>query len=309
MEKRFLITGGLGFVGRALMEMLSAAGYCGIATSRNPSDIHLPKGWEMRTRNEILSSKENLGIDTIIHLEVKQHVFNPGKKDLEEFKEINVGGTKDWLAWATQQNIERFIFFSTIKATLPKGPPPWNEDSEFYPANTPYGVSKFMAEQSVRNWVDESPNRRGLILRPAVIYGPGHQGNLAAMSEAIRKGHFFLAGKNNNIKSLVSITRLCAATIKLAEGMRSGTELFYVTDEESLTVREIAHKIAKEHGKKTVPTMPYFFVYLLAVFGSCLQKITGKAFPINVQRLEALTETTHFCSKRLQYILNPQEKA
>src|SRR5207248_2899299 len=118
------------------------------------------------------------------------------------------------------------------------------------PNETPYGASKWEAEQRVRAWVAADSRRSALILRPAVIYGPGSTANVAAMVQALRKGRFFLVGKNDNRKSLASVRNVVAAVIHLLPRIDPGRcEVYNVTDAETLSVRELDGRIRALMGK------------------------------------------------------------
>ena len=101
----------------------------------------------------------------------------------------------------------------------------------------------------MREWAAADVCRAALILRPAVVYGPGNTANLFALVDAIARGRFFLAGSNDNRKSLVAVQNVVAAVEHLAARMQPGVELFYLVDRESFSVREIAGMVARALGR------------------------------------------------------------
>jgi len=343
-----LVTGASGFLGTHLVPGLAAAGIDGLAVSRAGTAHGLPHGWQGRERQAVLSSALAAPVDTVIHLEVKQHVFQPRAEHLQAFTTVNVDGTQAWLEWCAANRVERFVYFSSIKAvrcetrdqrlesrdlgagTMDHGPGTRDQGSEVRgqksevrsqrseggirthiergidetaagPNETPYGASKWEAEQCVRAWVAADRRRSALVLRPAVIYGPGNTANVAAMVQALRKGRFFLVGKNDNQKSLVAARNVAAALVHLLPRMESGTcEGYNITDAETLTVRELDALMRRCLGKSgNSLTLPEPLARLAAKVGDGLNSV-GVGFPLTSNRLEALLETTEFsCAKLL----------
>ncbi|MCC5840521.1 MAG: NAD-dependent epimerase/dehydratase family protein [Opitutales bacterium] len=300
-HERILVTGGTGFVGRALVGELAQAGCTGwVSTRQVPSgEEKLPAGWLPVQRQKVLAGEETAAPTMIIHLEVKQHVLQPTASDLAEFGEVNIKGTQAWLDWAAQRQIRQFLFFSTIKAVEPIQPGPVTENTPVRPGTTPYGRSKWAAERAVKTWAHADPARSALILRPAVVYGPGNQGNIAAMVQAIARRRFTLIGDNANRKALVSLKNLTAAILHLAGHIEPGCSTYFITDKETASVREIAETVSSFLNKKRVPQIPPFVAKILAEAGEVIGRLTGKPFPINRSRLQALLEETDFRGEAL----------
>lgn len=236
-------------------------------------------------------------IDWFVHLEVKQHVPNPTARDREQFRRVNIEGTADWLRWCTRAGVRRFVYFSTIKAV---------GDAEFAQDETaatepasPYGQSKRDAERLVSEWVQASPERSALVLRPAVVYGPGNTANVMAMVRAIDRGRFFLAGANTNVKSLVSVRNLCAAVSFLMSRMVPGVHICNIVDRESLPVRELAFMVARLLGKPRPRTLPLPLLRAAARVGDLATVLGGREMPLTTRRLQALVETSFFSGQKL----------
>lgn len=295
---RIVVTGASGFVGRRLCVSLAEAGHEGVAVSRHPFAT-LSRRWRWQERNSTLKSAPAAGVpDLVIHLEVKQHVTIPSLEDCREFERINVGGTEEWLRWCTDCGVKKFVYFSTIKA-VGNSDRCQDESADSLPS-TPYGRSKRRAERCVLDWAAGDPSRRALIIRPAVVYGPENTANIYSMVQAIDRGVFFLAGSNANVKSLVSLTNLCAAVAYLISTIEPGCRTYYVVDQESFSVSRIAVMIGGRLGRSRPPKrLPLTLVRLAATVGDLLMRITGGRMPINSQRLHAMIESTHFSAAKL----------
>jgi UDP-glucose 4-epimerase len=292
-----LVTGARGFVGQGLLEFLHGRGIGGIATGRSAPEA-LPAGWQGLTRTDVLQGRHASPVDAIVHLEVKQHVPRPTPADVAEFTAVNVDGTREWLEWAARQGVSRFAFLSSIKAVAPgSGPMPEDSPAEH---TSPYGRSKAEAEAAVREWAANDSRRTAVILRPAPVYGPGNEANLAAFVRQILAGKPCLIGRGETQKSVVSRTNLCAAIAFAAEQPGPGCHVFNVSDPDTLTLAELAEMIAGIAGARPPRRIPGWLAAAAAPLGDAIETITGRDFPLTSARLRAIRETTIFpCDKLL----------
>jgi len=296
-----LVTGSSGFLGQHLILGMAAQGWGGVAVSRTIGAVGLPRGWFRAKRAQVMPvGSRNEAVDAVVHLEVKQHVLYPTAADRKEFRLVNVEGTQDWLDWCARNGVTCFVYFSSIKAVRPAAYGPTDESATGPPSSI-YGVSKWDAEERVRAWVAADPQRSALILRPAVIYGPGSTANITAMVDGIQRGRFFLVGENENIKSLVAVRNVVAAATYVLPRMEKGRcEVFCLVDAQSLTVRELDSRIRKLLGRSgNSPSLPLQAARLAAWSGDAIHRLVGCNFPINSSRLAALREITHFSPAKL----------
>jgi UDP-glucose 4-epimerase len=293
---KVVVTGARGFVGRGLVPRLAAAGHTGVAVGRE-RPVDLPPGWSAATRSEVLADASGLSADAIVHLEVKQHVPRPTPADIEAFETVNVGGTRDWLSWAERHRVDTFVHLSTIKAVVAASGP----TDEAAPPETasPYGGSKARAEAQVRRWTEASGTRRAVILRPAPVYGPGNEANLAAFVRQILRGKPCLIGVGDTRKSIVSRTNLAAAIEFALASARPGCEVYTVSDAETPTLAGLAATIADLGGARPPRRIPAVAAALLAPVGDVVESLTGRSFPLTTARLRAIRETTVFPCDRL----------
>jgi nucleoside-diphosphate-sugar epimerase len=295
-----VVTGAGGFVGRGLLEWLAARGHQGMATGR-AAPARLPAGWTAATRGDLLAAEagsvaDRAGIDAVIHLEVKQHVPRPTAADLDEFTAVNVGGTREWLDWAERMGVKRFVLVSTIKAVAAgAGPHPESAPLE---TRAGYGRSKAEAERLVSAWAAADPARAAVILRPAPVYGPGNEANLAAFVRQVLAGRPCLIGSGDTRKSIVSRTNLGAAIEFAATTAHPGCEVYNVSDLETPSLAELATLIADLAGADRPKRIPALLAAVVAPVGDVVTQLTGRDFPLTTSRLRAIHETTIFpCDK------------
>ena len=299
-----IVTGASGFVGRGLLAWLSGRGHGGVATGREPP-AHLPAGWRAAGRADMLSGAiEADGIDAVIHLEVKHHVTRPTPADIRGFHHVNVDGTQDWLDWASRHGVRHFVFISSIKAA-----PPGDEAERIAdetvegggkPAepDTPYGQSKAAAEAAVRDWAMADSGRIAVILRPAPVYGPGNEANLAAFVQQVIAGKPCLIGLCDAQKSVVSRTNLAAAIEFALRVPNAGCEVFNVSDRETYSLGQLADMISALAGAPPPRRIPRALAGCVAFVGDAISAVTGKDFPLTTTRMTQMLATSVFpCSK------------
>ena len=299
-----IVTGASGFVGRGLLAWLSGRSHSGVATGREPP-AHLPAGWRAARRADVLSgSVEADGIDAVIHLEVKHHVTRPTPADIHGFHHVNVDGTQDWLDWASRHGVRRFVFLSSIKAV-----PPGDETERVAnetglsggrPAepDTPYGRAKSAAEAAVRDWACADSGRIAVILRPAPVYGPGNEANLAAFVQQVVAGKPCLIGLCDAQKSVVSRRNLAAAIEFALRVPNAGCEVFNVSDRETYSLGQLADMISALAGAPPPRRIPRALAGCVAFVGDAISAVTGKDFPLTTTRMKQMLATSVFpCSK------------
>ena len=70
--------------------------------------------------------------------------------------------------------------------------------------NSPYGISKIIAEEIHKRWQAEQPDdRRLIILRPGIVFGAGEGGNFTRLFNAISSRRFFYPGRKDTKKSAI----------------------------------------------------------------------------------------------------------
>jgi len=167
-EKRIVVTGGAGFLGRQVVNQLIKAG-------ANPYKIDIP-----RSRDQDLRVLENCQRvaeqkDIIIHLAA--HVGGIGlnrEKPAELFYDNLMMGTQ-LIHAAHQTGVEKFVCVGTICAYPKFTPVPFKEDELWsgYPeeTNAPYGIAKKALLVQLESYRLQY-GFNGIYLLPVNLYGP-----------------------------------------------------------------------------------------------------------------------------------------
>lgn len=167
-DKRILVTGGAGFLGRQVVDQLLKAG-------ANPDKIMIPRSKEYNLCTLEACQKVVEGQDVIIHLAA--HVGGIGLnlvKPAELFYDNLMMGTQ-LIDAAYRAGVSKFVCVGTICAYPKFTPVPFKEDDlwEGYPeeTNAPYGVAKKALLVQLQAYRQQY-GLNGIYLLPVNLYGP-----------------------------------------------------------------------------------------------------------------------------------------
>ena len=117
---RCLITGGSGFVGRALVSHALAKGYNVRCPLRQPQALDETDGVETVKIGSLSVDTDwtaaLCNIEKVVHLAARVHVMNEMDADpLAEFRRVNVEATANLARQAVAAGVRRFVYLSSIK--------------------------------------------------------------------------------------------------------------------------------------------------------------------------------------------------
>jgi nucleoside-diphosphate-sugar epimerase len=154
-------------------------------------------------------------IDFIVNLAAIH--TTPGH-ETNEYYETNINGAINITAFAEMLGVKQIVFTSSISVYGPDEALK-DEKSDLLPKSA-YGFSKMLAENIHKSWFDRGSNHKLVIVRPAVVFGPGERGNFTRLATLMRKGFFIYTGRKDTIKSCIYVADL----ITLIEAARTSNE-------------------------------------------------------------------------------------
>jgi nucleoside-diphosphate-sugar epimerase len=138
-----------------------------------------------------------------------------------EYYETNLPGAEHICAYATHAGCLRIVFTSSM-SPYGSSDAARNEDSLPVP-ETAYGGSKLVAEKIHTAWQHTNPNRRLIVLRPGVVFGPGEHANVARLVRSLNRGYFVYMGNRSTRKAGIYVKELCHV-LQFALGHQDKTE-------------------------------------------------------------------------------------
>jgi len=212
-----------------------------------------------------------------------------------EYYLTNIFGARHVCDYANRTGCNQLLFTSSISVYGPTNGPT-TEESPPRP-NTPYGGSKLAAEALHRQWLDAATDRRLVIVRPGVIYGPGDPGNILRMIRAIRAGVFVAPGAASLHKSYGYVYGLLDALLAAMDWNEPLTIFNYV-EYPTAPLASIAQDARRFVGSKwpvwRVPLPP-----ILALAG-VVQAITGGRSEIHPVRVRKAATSTYIIPQVLR---------
>lgn len=231
------------------------------------------------------------GVEVVFHCE---HVDDPRAMRASAEK-VNLIGTENLLAACRRAKVRRVVHLSTADVTQSLAPRPYVDEDLPQPADflDACTETRALAEDLVVAASDE--HLETVTLRPGWLWGVGDAALAPGLAAAVRDGTFRWIDDGRalcattNVANLVAAMRL-AATVPDAAG-----RLFYITDDERITVREFLTRLAAATGLKLPrASTPFALAYGLAWLGERVSSVGarsrrevvahGRSAHFNVQR-------------------------
>jgi len=265
----WLVTGGCGFLGTALIRSLMDEGGHGVrvvdnltvgdrddlATAadfveRSPEDLGpiSPDGPVELVVGDILDEELALraaeGADAIVHLAANTGVL-PSVEDPRGDCRKNVFGTLNYLEAARHNGVRRFVFASSGGTVVGEVEPPIHEEMAPHPV-APYGASKLAGEGYCSAYY-QTFGIGTVALRFGNVYGPlsGHKNSVVArfIKRATNSEALEIYGDGTQTRDYIFIGDLIRA-IKLSVTTEDvGGETFQIATNAETTVRELTDRL------------------------------------------------------------------
>jgi nucleoside-diphosphate-sugar epimerase len=211
----------------------------------------------------------------------------PGHEPSEYF-ETNIWGARNVAAYADAVGCSNIFFFSST-SVYGAASTPTDERSTPCP-NSAYGSSKLAAELILEGWQRAAPNRRLVICRPGVVYGPGDPGNMLRMVRGIRRGMFAVPGNRRLRKSYAYVSGLIES-FDFVVGRSEPLIVYNYVERETETLDDLITAIRDEFQiRRPVPTLPPVFVLGAA---HAAQLATAGHSAIHPTRVRKAAQPTH----------------
>ena len=296
MRRDVVIFGGSGFFGMHLCRYLAARPEIGRIIV---ADLVPPREQAPNVEYFHCDVRETISIETegvpLIYNFAAVHT-TPGHPDWEYYW-TNVRGAIEVCRFAERAGAEQIIFTSTMGVF---GPQESQVDDDTTPQPvTAYGRSKLLAEKVHEDWRNARPERRLVIVRPAVTFGEGERGNFSRLAKLLRRGLFVYPARRDTIKACAPVEQLPACIDFMARSNEPLVRFIYAYPERT-TTETINEAFFQAAGFK-LPTIVIPETLIMAA-ATCFELLgrVGVKTSINRARVRKLIQSTNVYPAELE---------
>src|ERR671921_919562 len=265
----WLITGGCGFIGTALVRSLGQEGGHAVRVVDNfavgtredlaaasdfvevsPDEL-VPMASGGRTElvagditDDDLALRAARGADVIVHFAANTGVM-PSVEDPRADCMSNVVGTLNYLEAARHARVGRFVFASSGGTVIGEAEPPIHEEMVPHPV-APYGASKLAGEGYCSAYF-QTFGIQTVALRFGNVYGPlsGHKNSVVArfIKRAVEGEVLEIYGDGTQTRDFIFVDDLTRAVRLSATAENVGGEVFQIATSAETTVQEVTDRL------------------------------------------------------------------
>ncbi|MEH6609373.1 MAG: NAD-dependent epimerase/dehydratase family protein [Halioglobus sp.] len=241
-----LVTGATGFIGREVCEQLGRLDYELIPLSRYGGQlVNGTSSVAVDLSTTPVDSAILSGVDVVFHLAGIAHT----QAAELAYSAVNHQATITLAAAAEAAGVRRFVFLSSVKAMGAAEDAQARCETGCVEPLDPYGRSKILAENALRDSYRDSA-MSVVILRPPLVYGPEARGNLGMLSRAVSRG--LPRPPSGGFRSMIGRADLAAVLIECGTISLAGVHTWIVTDGESYSLQRSFDALAAAGGRAPV---------------------------------------------------------
>ena len=183
----------------------------------------------------------------MVHLAARVHVVRESVAEpLDEYRRVNVEGTRTLVKAAAAAGVRRFLLLSSVKVNGEGGRIAYRESDSPTPLG-PYSISKKEAEDCL---AESRSDLEWVVLRPPLVYGPHVGGNflrLITLARLARTVPLPLGGIEN-MRSFIFVQNLVDGIIHLLAHPGASYRRFMISDGEDISTSDLIRRIGHIGG-------------------------------------------------------------
>lgn len=246
-----LVTGGGGFLGGAIVRMLTERGDHVVSYSRNSYQLLAALGVHQLCgdiADQAALTAAAQGCDIIFHVAAKAGIWG----SYEEYHRANVTGTEAVIAACRANGIERLVATGSPSVVFDGSDIEGGNESLPYPDHyeAHYPQTKMLAERLVL--AANSPDLATVSLRPHLIWGPGDNHLVPRIIAKARAGKLRRIGNRTCLADTVYIDNAAKAHLLAADRLHPGSQVagraYFITNDEPVPLWDMVDRILAAGG-------------------------------------------------------------
>jgi nucleoside-diphosphate-sugar epimerase len=281
-----LLTGGTGFIGSHLAELLLDKSAEIFALVRDPHNLKWLKGLNIHLLEGDLLSIPSLpsDIDYVFHV-----AGLTNSSDVADYYTVNQQGTASLFKSLHDQKIlpKKIICLSSLAAAGPSFDGKPVQESDVPHPITPYGKSKLMGEAEALKFKEVYPI---VILRAPAVFGPRDKDFLQYF-KWIKRGALPAIGSKQRYMSLCYVKDLARALYLCSQKEQESGEIFNIGDQNPCSYDEFGEFAGQAMGKKLKKVkIPIPIGYLVALIADIAGRINKKPSILNLGKFKQMRQ-------------------
>lgn len=285
---RVLITGGSGFIGTNLIELLRTTDAVllnlDIAPPMSGNHMIYWREQDVLDINGVLKIFAEFQPTCVIDLAARTDCDE--NTTVEAGYQLNIDGARNIIrAINASTTVSRAVFTSTQYVKRPGPMPSCDEDCD---PHTVYGESKVRMERLIRSL--EIPCTWSII-RPTNVWGPWHMRYRKQFFKVLKMGLYFHPAGEDCVKSYAFVGNVVDQICRIIDAPVADVngKTFYVGDA-PLPLLDWVNAFAVALSGRKARVIPSSVVYGLAKIGDVISAVTGRRFLITTSRYNSMTE-------------------
>ncbi len=297
---RIYLTGGTGYIGRALARRLVEAGHEVRALARATSNVQPLHDLGIATfvgdLQDRVSLREGMsGADWVIHAAAELDLTGPA----ERMSRTNVQGSENVASLAFKLGVGRFLSVSSMAyfgGSPDDGTPATETTPPMEPFPTLYSATKHSGEKAIQEWA-----RKGLRVNtvyPSLVYGPpGKKEGANSLLRSMLKGRFPALVGADRKTSWIYLDDVVDGMLKVMEKAPVGRG--YLLTGEAVELRDLVGRVCRLGGVQPPKlSLPVSAARVALTLAGPLFKLRGRRPPVSSEQLGNLARHWAFDDTR-----------
>ena len=263
--KKFLVTGGAGFIGSHLVDRLLGSDTDQITVVDDFNDFYDPEIKRANIREHLNDPRYKLtpvdirdraaldelfkhnNFDCIVHLAARAGV-RPSLSEPQLYTETNINGTVNLLELARQHGIKQFVFGSSSSVYGSNAKVPFSEDDPIRQPISPYAATKAAGELLCHTY-SHLYGLRCVCLRFFTVYGPRQRPDLAIhkFAKLISAGKSIpVFGDGTTRRDYTFVEDIIGGVVAAIHYDKSDYDVFNLGESRTVELRELISLLEKE---------------------------------------------------------------